>query len=105
MLHMLNREDIENCRDLGDSYLDIQKTRVAMELRLYQMENKHLVKAGLATKVTVNEPEPLKEPQEDLVDEEGHIKELETADLGKEIAKVEDEDCPEPACPAGKRKK
>ena len=51
----LNREDIDNCKDLGDSYLDIQKTRVGMELRLFQMENKHLTKLGLCQKVVVDD--------------------------------------------------
>jgi hypothetical protein len=51
----LAREDIDNCKDLGDSYLDIQKTRVGMELRLMQMENKHLVRVGLCEKTIVDE--------------------------------------------------
>lgn len=55
MTLMLQRDDVEYCKDLGDSYLDIQKTRVAMELRLFQMENKHLVKIGLCEKVIVDE--------------------------------------------------
>jgi hypothetical protein len=46
----LSREDVEMVKDLGDSYLDIQKTRVAMELRLFQLENRHLVKLDLCTK-------------------------------------------------------
>jgi hypothetical protein len=52
---MLSRDDVEYCKDLGDSYLDVQKTRVAMELRLFQMQNKHLVKIGLCERIIVDD--------------------------------------------------
>jgi hypothetical protein len=52
---MLSRDDVEYCKDLGDSYLDVQKTRVAMELRLFQMQNKHLVKIGLCERIVVDD--------------------------------------------------
>lgn len=92
----LRIEEVENCKDLADSYLDIQKTRVAMGLRIFQMENKALMKVDLCEKITVNEPKKEDEQQEDeVIDEKtGEIKELEQPTDLVTVVEEEDEEHP-----------
>jgi hypothetical protein len=82
----------ELLQELARTYLDLQKTRVGMELRSQKMVDKELIKKGLAMYETVSEKKSNSSPTK-IKNEEGIEEEIEgPPTIGKRIVKIKSDD-------------